>query len=217
VKAVHRMPRRAGILAKARRSQTAAIKEEPNPTHLTPHVRRELRTRALDRCEDCDRPLASRRETWHPPKYDDRIRVLVYEGYRCWRCGKPGPVVRVEPNASERQWEEIHSRFPTVYKDYSKTVLHRYWANHCGACGALQGDYFVLEGTFDLEPASVWEIPVDRYLVEPGWLETKRVAWGNIHHLDRNPSNNALANLRLLCVRCHRNRHGALKQSESPS
>lgn len=175
---------------------------------VSPRVRRAIRSRSGGRCEDCGRPLQAFRRKEYPEQWTDREVFGIFHDYPCHRCGFQFPVIDGGILEDSDLGRRIQERFPAFYRDYSRTLRHSYWANHCPSCGALQGDYYITEYGVDREPDD--SLIIDPW--RPGKVEERHVVletveWGNLHHLDGNPSNNDLSNLRLLCVRCHAARH----------
>ena len=56
-------------------------------------VRRAIRARAGDKCEDCGRPLKAVIDTEYPEQWTDREVLDIYHDYPCHRCGFRFPVV----------------------------------------------------------------------------------------------------------------------------
>lgn len=116
----------------------------------------------------------------------------------------------IEEVTEPRLGEALRARYPWFKPSYSKTVRSAYYGNCCPKCDALQGHFYATEDAIgvamdgeDVEEDLPWELRE----IEPGWTETHMRKWGHLHHEDGNPTNNAVENLRLLCVRCHRSRH----------
>ena len=171
-------------------------------------VRRAIRARAGDKCEDCGRPLKAVIDTEYPEQWTDREVLDIYHDYPCHRCGFRFPVVAAGSLDDDDLGRRIQEHFPAFYKDYSYTVGEAYWANHCPSCGALQGSYWITETTFDRDPDDSLVIaPWRPRKTEEREVARETIEWGNFHHVDQNPSNNDLDNIRLLCVRCHVDRH----------
>lgn len=209
------------------RSQ-ARLGRHPIPQAL----RRGIRAQAAGRCEGCGRPLEATKRAMGKERaeYHDTISLAVYDGYPCWRCHRPCRVVRVPEGGMWLDESDlgrmVGSLFPAYYEDYSKTAGGRYWANHCPTCGAILGDWFIMEwlasegssegSSEERAPVEVIELPY--YHVEGEdreWVEEWIVSWGHVHHKDGNPGNNAAENLQLLCVRCHGKAHGVRSQPTS--
>lgn len=187
---------RKGVLKSARRR------------NIPLQVRRAIRTRAGDRCEDCGRPLKAVSEVEYPEQWTDREVLDIYRNYPCHRCGFRFPVVDAGWLEDDALGRRIEEHFPSFYRDYSRTLRRSYWANHCPSCGALQGDYYILEYGIDRDPDDSLTIaPWKPRKVEERYVVRGALEWGNFHHMDENPSNNDPQNMRLLCVRCHSARH----------
>jgi len=187
---------RKGLLKSARRRR------------LPLNVRRSIRARAGGRCEDCGRPLKAVLETEYPEQWTDREILDVYHDYPCHRCEFRFPVVDAGFLEDNDLGKRIQEHFPAFYRDYSNTLRQSYWANHCPACGALQGSHWIEETVFEREPDDLLTIaPWRPHKTEERTVVRESIEWGNFHHVDENPSNNNLDNIRLLCVRCHAGRH----------
>ena len=115
-------------------------------------IRRAVRSRAGDRCEECRHPLKAVLETEHPEQWTDREVLDIYRDYPCHRCGFRFPVVDAGWLDDDDLGRRIRDHFPAFYKDYSPRLRQSYWANHCPSCGALQGSYRIMETVFDREP-----------------------------------------------------------------
>lgn len=196
---------------------------------IPPRTKVALRSRAQDRCEDCKRPVAAVKRVEHEPTWAEAL-LVVHEKYPCWRCNRPITAVLVgfgDPTEAEEvtdalSGESLHALdpwltddrigaaasrlYPTYFWDYSRTMRSHYWMNHCPNCGAKQGGDSLVE--FGGRAKTV-PLPGFRRKIEDGWEEIQVIKWGHFHHKDRNPSNNALDNILLLCVRCHNARHRA--------
>jgi hypothetical protein len=148
-------------------------------------------------------------------QWTDREILDIYHDYPCHKCGFPFPVVDAGWLNDDDLGRRIQERFPAFYKDYSHRLRQAYWTNHCPSCGAIQGSYWITESTFDREPDdSLIIAPWRPRKTEEREVGRETIEWGNFHHVDENPSNNNLENIRLLCVRCHADRH---KRSRSKS
>ena len=183
----------------------------------TQRVRRSVRARAGGRCEDCGRPVQAARETEYPERWTDRVVLDIYHKYPCHRCGFLFTVVDAGWLEDDALGRIVQARFPAFYKDYSDRMRHSYWANHCPSCSALQGAFHIMEYGIGLDmDHGIDHGPDDSLTIAPwrpekideGYVDRETVEWGNLHHIDENPSNNDPSNLRLLCVRCHAARHG---------
>jgi hypothetical protein len=56
-------------------------------------IRRAIRARAGDKCEDCGRPIKAVIDTEYPEQWTDREVLDIYHDYPCHRCGFRFPVV----------------------------------------------------------------------------------------------------------------------------
>lgn len=218
-------------------SRTSA--DDPSSTPRTKAPQTENRTRryipkatkiaawrqAKGRCEKCRKTLIARRVV-HVPVRKITFSVHIWNGYECYRCKALGRVLTVMADGNawasyldvydalgRRLGEAVRMRFPFFSQDYSATMDESYYANHCESCGALQGDHYLRiwfcdNGRGDcpdlIEPIPGvvdWE-PADSY-VERSFLSF------HIHHRNGDSSDRTLENLQILCVPCHRTRHGA--------
>ncbi|HFL6148064.1 TPA: hypothetical protein ACG4NT_000436 [Stenotrophomonas maltophilia] len=97
--------------------------------------------------------------------------ALLQASVECWKCGEATPVTSVwvpsfvdyadvdepgdEPEAGDAATlhgiqdlddqvaAHVREAAPWLKPGRSETANATYWANHCQACGVLQGDYFV--------------------------------------------------------------------------
>lgn len=185
-----------GILKSARRRR------------ISVRVRRDIRARAGDKCEDCGRPLKVVFETEYPEQWTDREVLDVYRDYPCHRCGFRFKVVDAGWLDDDDLGRRIQEHFPAFYRDYSSTLRQSYWGNHCPSCTALQGSFWITETVFDREPdESLTIAPWRPRKIAEKYIVREALEWGNFHHDDENPSNNNQENILLLCVRCHSDRH----------
>jgi hypothetical protein len=76
------------------------------------------------------------------------IEVFTME---CWKCRKQTRVL-IHPSdwSGSKDLAQAGRYFPWFYVDYSHTVGHRYWMNHCEHCKAKMGDWFVRVAFLDL-------------------------------------------------------------------
>lgn len=80
----------------------------------------------------------------------NRVR-LVGPPYRpgfieCYRCNRETVVYDWQGRVLWQTQAPPRPRPPTVQFKFSRTVGHKYWANVCMRCGALQGDFFLYCG-----------------------------------------------------------------------
>lgn len=61
----------------------------------------------------------------------------------CWKCRHATLVYTWKGHVEWCQHAPPEPRPRTLSFEYSKVVRHKYWANTCGNCGRLQGDYFL--------------------------------------------------------------------------
>lgn len=199
---------RANIDSRTPSAATRATQRGRRRIPLSDTAKRAIRLRARNRCEACGRPLQAVYETKHREQWSDRVELAVYDNYPCRRCGFPFPVVDAGWLQDDDLGRRIGERFPAFYPSYSKTFGGTYWANHCPSCHALQGGFFVEEYGIGRDPDEKLVIaPWKPLKIEGLYMTREKIEWGHIHHVDRDLANNALSNLRLLCVRCHAARH----------
>ncbi len=83
--------------------------------------------------------------------HESEIVVGIWDNYTCWKCHQKTPVIEWSWQSGEGQmWTEddrigqkLQQTFPFYRKDYTRTADAYYYCNHCGSCGAVQGDWFV--------------------------------------------------------------------------
>ena len=152
----------------------------------------------------------------------------------CWKCKRRTPIVtyHVEADYDYSIWDQpkldriLMERYPFVRPQFSHTLGARVVANSCVNCGAFQGNLQVAEDILELLTdeagmqgmVDTWvanrltlnDLAVTREeLPGPTEVTLKIPLLGHIHHKDRNPENNDLQNLVLLCRGCHRSVHRA--------
>ncbi len=232
---VHRLAHRAELCEcsvasyhDAMETESASPARKFGPRGQTPRPRRRvpissktkeaIRVRAKNRCEGCKRPLAATRRITHPSVWAE-ARLKVFREYICRKCHKTFPAVLVELGEQvvdpwlkdDEIGRAVSQIFPSFFRDYSRTLRDRYWANHCPYCGAMQGGFRVSEygGQESIIPLKGF-----RRKVQDSYIETKVTRWGHFHHINGDPADNKPENIALLCVRCHDSRHS--KDSEPP-
>lgn len=118
-------------------------------------------------CEACDAEAA---------EYASRYRNGYVHGETlCFRCGCMTVVYKWGDEWSKS--EPPAPRPPTVKWRFSKSVGHRYWANTCEHCDALQGDFYLSnepDGPFFALSRVVRPEEVRRLDAEP-WDEDSRM------------------------------------------
>ncbi|MEQ6359502.1 competence protein CoiA family protein [Thermoanaerobacter thermohydrosulfuricus] len=68
----------------------------------------------------------------------------LYGITKCWKCRKEILVFTWAGHTSFSREMPKKRPFPrTIQYRYSKTVGHKYWANTCPYCGAIQGDFYL--------------------------------------------------------------------------
>ena len=67
-----------------------------------------------------------------------------YSYTSCWKCKKNILVFTWPSNYSQSNQKPLQKPIPrTIVYRYSKTAGHKYWANTCPYCKAIQGDFFL--------------------------------------------------------------------------
>lgn len=185
-------------------------------------TRRAAWQRANSRCEQCAKPLVTRKVVRVAASKLEFVMHL-WSGHACWRCHHKGRVLMLYDTdhygESFLQRRDVGTllkqRYPFFHLGYSETMGMEYYANHCENCGALQGDHYVREWVMDCEaegkkPGHVEILPgIAKWRDPYSYVERKFLH--NIHHVDGDPSNTSLENLAILCVDCHRLAHSKQK------
>lgn len=126
---------------------------------------------------------------WMPSRVSSYF-YLAQSKTSCWKCKKTIPVVAVLLPPESLAWDQddqtwtysntpawasqfaritkgtaklLAAEAPNLRLAYAKTSNSRYYANHCPACGALQGQYFLFQ-----EPGGAFS-PVD-------WEQAQRIS-----------------------------------------
>jgi len=117
---------------------------------------------------------------------------------------------RLYPLKDEIIGDYLASRYSFFKKGVSKKV-GKYFANHCEACGGIQGDFYVKiwishqaysEGIDNTREEEL-------LLPESRWFFSERkIKRYHDHHIDKDPTNNDPKNLLVICPKCHRSYHG---------
>lgn len=105
---------------------------------------------------------------------EPEIIVGVWNEYKCWKCHEKTRVIELNWTTGQiEMWSEndriglkLQQLFPSFKKDYTKTADAYYYCNHCTNCGAIQGDWFVVnwvarEGAEDHLPSDVVRLKID--------------------------------------------------------
>ena len=63
----------------------------------------------------------------------------------CWKCGQITTIVDTDVRflTDKDVGEEIRSKYPFFYPDFSKESEEGYYMNHCESCGERQGDNYL--------------------------------------------------------------------------
>ena len=80
------------------------------------------------------------------------IIIGVWDDYKCWKCHEKSRVIEWSWRSGDGEmWTEndqiglkIQQVFPLYKKDYTRSAGAYYYCNHCANCGAVQGDWFVV-------------------------------------------------------------------------
>ena len=181
-------------------------------SHIRDDLRRLLWERCKGRCESCGTEL----KRLVPAPREKTLTVEVWDGFPCYRCDHLNRVIALKDDLGclvtwlgrdDIGWA-LSSRYPFFKKGYSKTVGDSYYANHCDNCGALQGDWFVIEWllnrAYEVAPVLTQVVPYKGKLSDDQPVYDEFDAPHDIHHRDGNPANNSLQNLQLVCTICHR-------------
>jgi hypothetical protein len=189
-------------------------------------------------CQNCQKQLYKEIDP-----YEELIEELlsltnipIYRWSKeCWKCHKQTDIVTygfaLEYNYHigdlEKIDNELMKQFPFVKKVFSKTMETKIVANTCIYCGALQGNWFVMEdiiqmrsSDFDMNKLKEKEIPnplkFEDLLIEKEELnpyQEKLPLIAHVHHIDTNRENNDMQNLILLCRECHVMVHSKIRNS----
>jgi hypothetical protein len=181
--------------------------------------------RAKIRCENCNKSLNQKMIEKKEIIRRDKVVVEIWDNHQCWNCEKQSRIIILSYEdrmglgylQDEPLGSVVEEKFPFFYKGYSQTLGDSYYANHCPFCKRIQGEHFIIEWMLDnrnmgFEPIDtiILEIPIASNLRE----EIPIISYEKfpkrhyaIHHIDKNPRNNAINNLQLLCSECHHNSH----------
>lgn len=150
----------------------------------------------------------------------------------CWKCGKTTPIVSysfvLDYNYSIGDVAKLDAKllveYPFVKRKYSKTRGQEVIANTCIHCESLQGNFFTQQDLLKFDTDESLENKIDTIIrcdlaqsdfdldeeaLQPNMMKSSS---GHVHHIDKNPSNNILSNLVLLCSSCHRKVHSGTIQ-----
>lgn len=189
--------------------------------HIPDDLRSSLWERSQGNCESCGTEL--HRRIPHPVK--KVLTVEVWDKFPCYRCGHLNQVILL---TDQREYgilwldkdeigKALSGKYPFFRKGDSKTVGDSYYANHCNRCGALQGDWFVMEWlaeqAYEATPISTEEFPYEGELGdEDEEMYDEFHTPYDIHHRDGNPLRNSMDNLQLVCIKCHRKLQRQLRE-----
>ncbi len=104
---------------------------------------------------------------------------------------------------------ELRSLYPAHWRELSRRVRFERAAGRCQGCGRphLAQLRCLPDGRWFDEAAATWRDRRGRLARWPDLVEATRLRSTRVvlaaAHLDSNPANNRLANLRALCQRCH--------------
>ena len=199
------------------------------PDKINDEIRGKVWERDNYSCQRCSKQLF-KIETIEPFKeiseeLQDLKEIQIYKWEReCWKCKKKTPRVSYYLSAGFNyrigEIEKIDiilmENYPFVKKIYSKTMEQDVIANTCVHCGSLQGNWFIGE---DIVSDIIYQgLDIDKILPNNLTLEDLALneedpmfqpypeikAFGHVHHVDGDRTNNRLENLLLLCPSCHK-------------
>ncbi|MBW2984060.1 HNH endonuclease [Candidatus Woesearchaeota archaeon] len=152
---------------------------------------------------------------------------------KCWKCRNETEVVTYDFYAAynhhigdiEKLDKILMEKFPFVKKIFSKTMESEVIANTCINCGALQGNWFIMEDLMYMKSSNVdmdklieislpnnlrfEDLRIEKEALEP---EREKIPFiAHVHHIDNNKSNNDPNNLMLLCRNCNIKIHSNLR------
>lgn len=166
----------------------------------------------------------------HKKEFERQLLALktvpVYKWYKeCWLCHAIVPIVSYGFLVGYN-WKIgdvpkldalLRSSYPFVQKIYSKTMGEYVTANTCSRCGALQGNWFVRDDMLTLDekdrvvdrrlPNNLTIQDFDFYQEDLEPFDEVIPKAAHVHHKDRDPDNNTMSNLVLLCASCHQEVH----------
>lgn len=193
-------------------------------------------------CQDCKKqmytmfdPVKEREEA--------RIKLLsfkdfpVYRYYKeCWKCKERTQILSyfffLAYNHTIGNVEKLDlqmlEKFELIKKVHSYTMECEVIANVCEHCQALQGNWFVSDDINRIlfTPDEIKETPdlpvVERLqnnlTLDDTNFETSEVhkifTGGEVHHINKDRTNNQLSNLVFLCRKCHLKRHNKKIRTE---
>ena len=177
-------------------------------------------------CQECGRKLTEKKN-YYDEVHSQFIALKEIKIFKwvwpCWKCGEDTPIftynffVGYNFHIGDVRKLDIvlAEKYPSVKKIITWSGEERTIANVCTCCGALQGNWHVMEKIVEMESDEVnFEELVD--LVVPNTFDfedfvgdedfetsEQRMSIGHVHHKDRNRDNNDPENLVLLCRDCH--------------
>lgn len=189
-------------------------------------IRKAIWQRDQGKCQDCGHMLSMETVYDHVELLKQNTLPIYSWVQSCWKCKQDTEIITYVITLDyDYHIGELHkfdnalmAACPQIKKIYSKTMEQEVVANVCVHCGTLQGNHYVeqeilamkQDGT--LGTAMRCEIPIQLELDDLSEQEQIQTAVRDgslhIHHIDGNPANNHEDNMVLLCISCHRKRHG---------
>ncbi|MEM2919092.1 MAG: HNH endonuclease signature motif containing protein [Candidatus Altiarchaeota archaeon] len=170
--------------------------------YIPPALKNLIWKKANNKCENCGLDFTQKSNL----KFEREQKIIEFST-NCWKCKEPdNRIFLIEKYGKKLEiyiWitklpynllSKIQNRY-SYKKMFSGTLKRYYYGNYCKFCGNLQGDWLLMDELFDIlandekpQIKSIWYIDI---------------FYPVIHHKDKNPQNNSLDNLVLLCSYCH--------------
>ena len=195
-------------------------------------IRNDVWERDRGLCQKCKKQLFTEDDP-----YDEIIEELlsltdipIYRWPReCRKCHKQTDIITYDfavgysyhIGSLEKIDKELMKQFPFVKKVFSKTCGEEVIANTCVHCGALQGNWFIMEDIIEMKASGLdmnklvekklkntlafEDLPFEKEQLSAHQEKLPLIA--HVHHIDRNRENNEMQNLILLCRKCHTKVH----------
>ena len=200
-------------------------------TRMTDELRNEVWNRDKGTCQKCGRRLY---KVVDP--YEGVIEALlslkdikIFKWVKnCWKCHEETPVVTYDFALGYNYHigeigkidQMLMKMYPFVKRVFSKTMEEEVTANICVNCGALQGNWFIMEDLIKMKVEEedmaelvdtilpinleIEDIPIEKEDLKPF---RQKLSLAHVHHIDGDRENNDLHNLVLLCRTCHVKTH----------
>lgn len=188
-------------------------------------------------CQHCKKQLSFLQETDY---YDELMQCLqdiktvpVFKfTWQCWNCKQQTAVVTYDLlidcsyaiGSLEKLDVQLMPKYPLVKKVFSHTMNREVIANTCAHCGIIQGNHFIDEHILNLKccgnETDMHEVGLlcnnlhfeDLSVTRDELTNTREMKLpSEIHHIDRDRSNDTPQNLVLLCQACHLKLHASLR------